>query len=72
MLVLSVILGCATPSPPVNLSGYSPAFREGYMAGCDSAGGKDRQDAGRMKKDRSYAQGYRDGFDNCSRRYSSN
>ena len=69
MLGTMAIAGCATPAPPVNLSGYPPAFREGYMDGCNSVGGKEHRDAARMKKDRSYAQGYHDGFDNCSRRY---
>ncbi|MCC6780367.1 MAG: hypothetical protein IT537_27645 [Hyphomicrobiales bacterium] len=30
--------------PPINLSGYSPAFKEGFAAGCDTAKGQRRRD----------------------------
>jgi len=69
--------GCAQPgahgnhvtadAPPVNLTGYPPAFREGYAAGCNSARGRDRHDAARMAADALYAQGYHDGYDGCRR-----
>jgi len=66
--------GCAqapatASAPHVNLSGYPLGFREGYADGCNSAHGKSGyQDTARMRKDKFYAQGYRDGLDNCGRR----
>jgi hypothetical protein len=58
-----------TPAaPPVNLSGFPPAFREGYADGCNTARGSAKQDAARMKTDGSYAQGYQDGLTGCKKR----
>lgn len=54
----------------MNLSGYPPEFRAGYMDGCESgkrAGARVR-DEGRFKRDPQYASGWRDGFDICSKR----
>ena len=71
--VLIGLVSCATPKPPppaVNLSGFPPAFRDGYADGCQSA--KDRaavrRDAARYANDRQYALGWRDGFDICRKR----
>ena len=73
----ALMTGCVQPGPggnhvtpdtlPVNLTGYPPAFREGYAAGCNSARGRDRHDAARMAADALYAQGYHDGYDGCRR-----
>lgn len=65
--------GCAAtqPSRPnVNLSGYPPAFQEGYADGCHSARTLIgvRKDEARFKNDSLYAQGWRDGYDICSKR----
>jgi hypothetical protein len=62
----------ATPRPappPVNLSGYSAAFREGFQVGCDMArGGAARPDENRLRSDTQYAQGWQDGRSICARR----
>ena len=77
--VVALMVGCATPEPKtppqpavdepqVNLAGYPPAFRDGYLDGCNTArrnSGK-IQDEVRYKKDSMYAAGWRDGFDICS------
>lgn len=66
--------GCAqTPPagpsrPPVNLSGYSPAFKEGFAAGCDTAKGNVRRDERRFGEDAQYARGWEDGRSICGRR----
>jgi hypothetical protein len=67
-----LIIGCAGGGPPpparVNLAGFPPAFRDGYSAGCDSAKRRaTRRDEARFKTDRQYANGWRDGFDACTR-----
>ena len=73
LLVLALIAGCtastpATEKPTVNLSGYPPAFRDGYLDGCYSAHhpGKLTRDEDRYKDDSMYAAGWRDGRDICS------
>ena len=51
-----------------NLSGYSVAFKQGYVAGCDSAGSGTRyRDEGRYKSDLDYTMGWNDGFSLCKR-----
>ncbi len=74
LLLLGTLAGCAgAPShhpENVNLSGFPPAYRQGYRDGCDSArswGGLTRDNA-RFKNDRQYAQGWRDGHDICGKR----
>jgi hypothetical protein len=59
----------APPSgPPVNLSGYSPAFREGFDDGCRTARGDNRRDEKRYAGDTQYAQGWSDGRSMCAKR----
>lgn len=71
--MLAACAGVGTPSPRrapnVNLSGYSPAFREGYLDGCETARALIgvRKDERRFKSDPQYAQGWRDGHDICGR-----
>ncbi len=65
--------GCAATQPNrpnVNLSGYPPAFQQGYADGCHSARSLIgvRKDEARFKSDNLYAQGWRDGYDICSKR----
>jgi hypothetical protein len=55
-------------APPVNLSGYSPAFKAGYTDGCASARGPARRDDGRYRTDNDYMMGWSDGNSVCQRR----
>lgn len=57
----------ARPLPNVNLSGYPPAFKEGFRDGCDSFRGTYRRDANRYAKDNDYTIGWQDGFSICRR-----
>ncbi len=66
-----VVAGCAgaPTAQPVNQSGYSTAFRQGYAAGCDSAGARRPQrDEARYKTDADYMMGWNDGFSICATR----
>lgn len=69
-----LVAGCAAqsrpPAPSVNLSGYPPEFRQGYVDGCASAkpNAARKRDEARFKADASYAQGWRDGYDICQRK----
>ena len=55
------------PRPNINLTGYPPAFQEGYTDGCASARSARRRDEARFKSDVQYAQGWRDGNSVCRR-----
>ena len=55
------------PLPNVNLSGYPPAFKEGFRDGCDSFRGSYRRDNSRFGKDNDYSIGWQDGFSICRR-----
>ena len=57
----------STP-PPINLSGYSAAFKEGFQHGCDTARGSPRRDDKRVQTDAQYAQGWQDGRALCAKR----
>jgi hypothetical protein len=60
----------AVVSAPVNLSGYSPEFKQGYADGCDSARllrSQKRNDP-RYRKDAQYQQGWDDGYSICGGR----
>ena len=60
----------AKPADPanVNLSGFSPAFKQGYAAGCDSArSGRRRRDESRYEADADYLTGWNDGYSICRR-----
>jgi len=62
--------GTQPPKPAqLNLSGFPPAFREGYADGCESgrAGGR-RRDERRYKAETSYMMGWNDGYSICARR----
>jgi hypothetical protein len=69
-LILIAAAGCATPppEPAVNLSGYPPAFRDGYADGCASVNAARKRDEARFQSEANYAQGWRDGYDICRRR----
>ena len=54
---------------PVNLSGYSPSFRQGYSDGCDSTGWRgQRRNEKRYKTETDYMMGWDDGYSVCQRR----
>ena len=56
--------------PPVNLSGYSPAFKQGYSDGCISARGSTvRRDDARYRSDNDYMMGWSDGNSVCRSRH---
>lgn len=53
--------------PRFNLSGYSPAFRQGHADGCASAGRTQRRDERRFREDADYMMGWNDGRSACRR-----
>jgi len=72
-IAVALVTACASPppetkEPELNLSGYPPAFRDGYTDGCHSTrlGSDKKRDESRFKSDSMYAAGWRDGFDICS------
>lgn len=77
VIIVMLIAGCAATKPAtrpkidkpqVNLAGYPPPFREGYLDGCNSARQNTQsiRDNERYKNDSMYASGWRDGYDICS------
>jgi len=73
VLIAAVVVaaGCAgaPTTQQVNHSGYSPTFRQGYAAGCDSVGARRPQrDESRYKTDADYMMGWDDGYSACQRR----
>jgi hypothetical protein len=72
-LLLAITLLCACTAqkkePNVNLGGYPPEFRAGYVDGCESAKrtAGQKRDEQRFKREPQYATGWRDGFDICSK-----
>lgn len=60
----------AAPPAPVNLSGYSPAFKQGYADGCATArGGATQRDEARYRSDSDYMMGWGDGNSVCRTRH---
>jgi hypothetical protein len=68
LLVANCAIQSTTPAPAVNLSGYPPEFKQGYADGCASVNALRKRDETRFKIDAHYAQGWRDGYDICSKR----
>jgi hypothetical protein len=65
----TLLVGCAAGTPPVNLGGFSPAFKQGYTDGCESAGAlNQRRDEARYKAESDYMQGWNDGYSICAKR----
>ena len=68
--------GCAgqpaatSSQPKINLSGYPPAFKQGYADGCASVGlfAARTRDEKHFKTDTNYATGWRDGYAICKSR----
>jgi len=53
----------------VNLSGYSPSFKQGYADGCESVGSRGpRRDEERYRAEADYRMGWNDGQSVCRRR----
>lgn len=73
-LLAALLAGCGAGAPerkpePVNLSGYSPIFKQGYADGCESAGARaPRRDERRYKSEADYMMGWNDGYSVCGRR----
>jgi hypothetical protein len=71
LLVAAMLYACAAQEkePNVNLGGYPPEFRAGYLDGCESAKSTagQKKDLQRFKREPQYATGWRDGFDICSK-----
>lgn len=74
ILVLALLTGCtgvqeARETGPVNLSGFSSSFKQGYADGCESAGTRSqRRNESRYKTEYDYMRGWNDGFSVCQRR----
>ena len=76
LLVVALVVGACAQSetkpgaapPPVNLSGYSASFKEGFKHGCNSARSSERRDDARAAVDSQYAQGWQDGKAICGKR----
>jgi len=83
IITILVIAGCASPSankkikplvplasstlPTYNLAGYRPAFKDGYIDGCETAkkssyGLKDEK---RFAEENQYRNGWKDGYNLC-------
>jgi hypothetical protein len=58
------------PRPKYNLAGYPPAFRDGYIDGCETAKESDfaRKDGARFTSDAQYKTGWQDGNAICKPR----
>ena len=72
-LLAALLAGCGAferkPEQRVNLSGYSPSFKQGYSDGCESVGARARRrDEGRYKTEADYTMGWNDGYSVCQRR----
>lgn len=70
LALFAAVGGCSAPetrAPNVNLAGYPPVFRAGYVDGCNSARrpGNPTKDEERFKNESQYAAGWRDGYDIC-------
>ena len=69
-LAAALLAGCAGApgTAPVNLGGFSLAFKRGYTDGCESAGAlSQRRDEARYGTESEYMQGWNDGYSACSR-----
>ena len=65
----TLLAGCAGGTAPVNLAGYSTAFKQGYTDGCESASARSqRRDEGRYRTGSEYMQGWNDGYSVCAKR----
>ena len=83
IMTILVIAGCASPNankemklpdplasstrPTYNLAGYRPAFKDGYIDGCETAKGSTYglKDEKRFAKENQYRNGWKDGYNLC-------
>lgn len=69
-VAVAMFAGCAGPTETsrINMSGFSPAFKQGYADGCESAGARaQRRNASRYKTESDYMMGWNDGYSACRR-----
>ena len=67
-LAALALAACADSGGGMNLSGFPPAFQQGYAEGCQSASSRrTRRDQGRYLSDEDYMQGWNDGYSVCRR-----
>jgi len=71
LLAAALLYACAVQKkePNVNLGGYPPEFRAGYLDGCESAKRTigQKKDEQRFKREPQYVTGWHDGFDICGK-----
>lgn len=71
LIAVALICACTAPKKDanVNLAGYPPAFRAGYLDGCESSKRTigQKKDEDRFRHDLQYASGWRDGYDICGK-----
>jgi hypothetical protein len=71
LLAAALLHACAVQKkePNVNLGGYPPEFRAGYLDGCESAKRTigQKKDEQRFKREPQYVTGWHDGFDICGK-----
>jgi len=83
IMTVLVIAGCASPNvnkkmeppaplasstrPTYNLAGYRPAFKDGYIDGCETAKGSayGLKDEKRFAEESQYRNGWKDGYNLC-------
>lgn len=62
------LAGCADAGGQTNLSGFTPAFQQGYAEGCRSASARRTQrNDGRYRADEDYMMGWNHGYSRCRR-----
>ena len=68
-MLVALLAGCAGRSRPRSRSTWaaiSPAFKQGYADGCESAGARSqRRDETRYKTEADYMMGWNDGYSVC-------
>jgi hypothetical protein len=70
-LAILLLAGCAgsPATSPANLGRFSPAFKQGYTDGSESAGARSqRRDEARYRAESEYMQGWNDGYSVCRTR----
>jgi hypothetical protein len=67
-LAALALTACADSGGGMNLSGFPPAFQQGYAEGCQSASTRrTRRNQARYLADEDYMQGWNDGYSVCRR-----